>query len=682
MGKTTKGTQAAASPEAVRTARRDGSSGGGETEPANAFRGKPERVPEVVFIDARSDNAFLDDAQPFYEFFGLEVHRVNSVAAILPLIAAHGSVYQRICIVSHAHPRGMIIPFVDNAIRGTNKEIFRGFAESNFAGLQSLNPAPPSFGKHLANWNTMMSFLMGVLRGKPGAEAILNPFGLQTSGTPSGNLREFFKFGFDIIFAREPGRVRRNASATTGLNAARRATLENFIEEIMNQMVSGLVSELGVTGPQVEALKTLLLGMVFSDLQPNIGSADAHLGLTGGNVNDFQTLEAIVIAVRGGFRDDLNAARQKINASTQIDVRGCRAGREVEYVESLREFFGRGEQKPMVTAPCVFQVFIPNGRFERPETHSNVANWINGTRWDHSSNELKNAFNEWAELLRVRPLHVNFWRDLLRGEAIRFGALGWRGDIPELFIPTPGLDELDGLGLGAVINKLKDYFDVASGDVPSSSDLSGIASVTTELAAWRPHLLDDIDDSMPSAERSALFNQLKQIDSDLGQSLVPDTSPNAPEPPTAVQLRGYQNDLVTFLETTPLAPIKTFMTAAADSLESGDGLYFYLLFAGLPVYVHRTLSTDQMGLVVLNPHQREALQSWYKCMWKDPLPASGDFLSANITDSDSRQFISVSEDHAHFDALCPHPDYMDSIRKRPLPPGETESNCPSDDIFP
>jgi hypothetical protein len=290
---------------------------------------------------------------------------------------------------------------------------------------------------------------------------------------------------------------------------------------------------------------------------------------------------------------------------------------------------------------------------------------------------LKTAFREWADLIRVRPLHVDFWLTLLRSRAIRFGALTWRSEIPALFIPSPGLAELNGLDLAAVIGKLKDYFNVPNSAVPSASDLSGIASVTSHLATWSPHLLNAAQDSATPAQRTTLFENLKQINTALGQSHVPGTSPNAPNPPTAAQLRGYQTAVVTFLETSRLTPIKTFMTAAADSLETGDGLYYYLLFAGLPVFVHGTPTLNDIGLVVLNAHRSEALQSWYKCLWKDALPsATGDYRTANISHANSRQFIGmVDEDHTSHRAHCPHPDYMNSIRKRPLPTGETESLC-------
>lgn len=673
MCKTTKGTQNAANQDAVRLGRRDGA-GGPAPEPPNAFLGKPERVPQIVFIRERTVDSFLTSARTYYELFGLDVRMVDSVAEIVSILAQPGTLYQRFLIVSHAHPRGMIIPFFTNGVRGTNKEIYREFARSDLAGLRLLSPLPPSSGGHLFDWDSIMSFLMGLVRGRNAT--VLQPFGLNTSGSPSADLREFFKFGFDIVYSNDPGRIRRN-DVSGAINGGQRMILRNFIGEIMNQMTPGLVSSLGVTTGQVQALKTELASLTYADMQSvaNLGNAHPHLGLDDDTMNDFPTLQAVVTAIQNGFRAQLNAARQRIDTSTLIDIRGCRAGEDADYLEAIREFFGTGEQKPHITAPRWFQAY-PKIAFQPPASRANIAAWIGASRWGHSSDQLKTAFRNWADLIRVRPLHVNFWIPLLRGQAISFGALTWRSQIPALFIPAPGLVELNGLSFSQVIGKLKDYFNVPNASVPNAATLTGLAPVTNNLAAWSPHLLTPAVDTATPAQRATLFQNLQQINTDLAQSLVPATSPNAPDPPTGAQLRSYQSALVGFLENTRLTPIKTLMTAAADSLETGDGLYFYLLFAGLPVFVHGIPELNKNGLVVLHSHRVAALQAWYRCLWKDPLPTTGPYLTATIETLNDRQVTGlVGADRTSYLSICPIPRYMDCIRKRPLPAGEDESLC-------
>ena len=673
MCKTTTGTQTA-NQGRLRQIQPNSGGGGPSPEPANAFQGKPERVPQIVFIREHATDGFLMSAKTYYELFGLNIRMVDSVAQIVSLLAQPGEVYQRIAIVSHAHPRGMIIPFFTNGVRGTSKDIFREFARSELAGLLLLSPLPPESGGHLFDWDSIMSSLVGLVRTRNATA--LQPFGLNQSGLPSGDLQKFFKFGFDIVYAKDPGRVKRSPGPSS-ITGSQRTILTNFIGEIMNQMAPGLASSFNVTTGQVQALKGALASLTYADMKSVAILGDAHpnLGLTDDSMNDFPTLKAVVLAIQGGFRDQLTAARQRIAASTIIDIRGCRAGEDEEYLEAIREFFGSGTQKPMVTAPRWFQSF-PQIAFQPPATRANIASWIGATRWGHTSDQLKEAFRNWADLIRVRPLHVDFWRTLLRGQAIRFGALSWRSQIPALFIPTPGLAELNSLNFGEVINKLKDYFNVPNAQVPNASILSGLAPVISNLPIWSPQLLTSPVDSASPAQRTTLFQNLQQINTALEQSLVPAASPNAPNPPTVQQLRDYQTALVNFLENTRLAPIKSFMTAGADSLETGDGLYFYLLFAGLPVFVHGIPELSKNGLVVLHRHRSAALQSWYKCLWKDPLPTTGPFTTAQIENLNHRQVPALVGDDRHsIISICPIPRFMNCIRKRPLPAGEDESQC-------
>ena len=609
MCKTTKGNQSAASPDTVRTARRTpgGGPGGPPPEPANAFRGKSERVPEVAFIRERAGDGFLTSAKTYYELFGIDVAPVDSIEQVVLEIANYTAPpYNRLLLVSHAHPRGMLIPFFTNGVKGTNKEIFREFAKSDLDGLKLLSPFEPSI-RHLFNWNSIVSQLMGKLREVNAAA--LQPFGLQSSGNPTGDLLEFMKFAFDIVYLRNPGRVRRNTSQAGGLTAGQRTILENFVGEIMNQMRPGLVSSLSVTTGQVNALRSAITGLTYNDL-PGVTDAHPDHGRTDKNRNDFPTLQAVVNAINNGFRTKLNAARTKLNASTLIDIRGCRAGDDADYIEAIREFFGTGAVKPMVTAPRHFQSY-PKIAFQPPATRAHIASWLSGSNWGHSSSQMKQKFTDWAELIRVRPLHYDFWLALFRGQATRFDALAWRSEIPALFIPTPGLAQLTGLDLAGVIGKLKDYFNVPNAQVPSAAALSG---------------------------------------------------PNR------------------------LTAIKTFMTAAGDSLETGDGLHYYMLFAGLPVFVHGTPDPElnKNGLVVLDAHRGPALQSWYKCLWKDPLPASGPYTTASIGNLDHRQVTALvnqlrDENNNVIEtiglAICPVPRYSHCIRKRPMPPDEDDSLC-------
>lgn len=632
----------------------------------NAFQGKPERVPQIAYIRERAGDGFLTSAKRYYEFFGVNVHVADSIMQIVEHLGQQSGVQQKIAIVSHAHPRGMIIPFFTNGVRGTNKEIFTAFAESDLRGLELLCPFATS-GNHLHDWGSEMSGLLTTLRARPNGPARLTPFSLQTSNQPNGNLLKFFKYCFDIVYLRDPGRVKRNATSGA-LNGTQRTTLENFVGAILNALKPLVRTDWSATDQQVNDLRALLTGLSAADM--NLGSANSHLGLDNDSMNDFPTLQVIPAAMPN-FRTQLNAARQKLDSSSWVDVRGCRAGEDAEYVEALGTFFGRPGQVPKVSAPRHFQSY-PEIAFERPATRANITSLLGSAHWGHSAVQFKEKFSVWADLIRVRPLHTDFWHTLFTGRAARFAGLGWRSEIPALFIQTPGLAQLTPMNFTQVIGKLKDYFNVPNGSVPNAGALSGMATLVSALPGHNQSLLAAVPDSTAPAQLTSLFNQLKVVNDALSQSVVPATAP----PLTAALIRTYQTGLNDFLDTGPLATVKTFMTAADTSLQTGDGLYYYLIFAGLPIYVFGKPQLNKNGLVVLNEHRAEAFQSWFKCLWADPLPSSGDYLSANIATLAHRQVAClVGEDRSSIVSICPLPRYMNCMRKRPLPSGEDESAC-------
>jgi hypothetical protein len=604
MSRTTNRSQNAGAPNLVRTAQRTAGPGGGApAPPANAFLGKPERVPEVAFIRYRkTEDKFLGNSKDYYELFGIKTAPVESIEQWLDKISTSATVWRRIVLVSHAHELGMIIPFFVNAGVGTNMELFSEFAKSDLDGLMALLPFPPN-SPHLFNWGSIISSLMGLIRAANAAA--LQPFGFQSSGNPTqgDELFNYIRFAFDIVYLRDPLRVRlndRQEAGKAGISKDQRKILEDFVREILTQIRPKVVTASGATPAQVDALRDVILGLKYAQLGVD-DDLHPHLGLEPGMVNNFVTLKAAVASIRNGFRTKVIEARKKIDGSTIIDIRGCYAGEKEDYVEAIRTFLGTGERKPVVSAPRHYQLYSYIRYFKVMTSRADIANWISKTQFELAPSKLKDAFRKWAELVAIDPLHTKFWDDLLSGPAADFASMGWRNSIPPLFLPTPGLDLLKTLNLPDAVKKLRDYFNVP-GTLPSAADLNDPAKRDTVL--------------------------------------------------------------------------KPFMTAAADSLKNGDGLYFYMIFTGLPVFVHATPGIKTNGLVVLDAFQDEAMQSWYRCLWKDPLPATGAHKNADVKLDNFRQIIAlVGANRTDVVSICPIPRYYHCMRIRPRPPDLEESSC-------
>lgn len=669
MCKSTKGNQAASNAGLIAIQPNAPGAGGGTTPtpPANQFDGFQEHVPERVFVSTAGTAGFLTSANGFYTHFGLQPVNVNSIEHLLELLnAASPTVYQRILLVSHAHPRGMIIPFFTGGVNGTNKEVFREFAKSDLDGLKVLNPFdPPVF-----NWDSVFTGIMTNLRSFISSHSqftnALTPFSLQSSGLPTGDLKKFFEQCFDFVFIGTAGRIKNSSGGN--ITPTQRNICKRFIAAIITQLglkvQNTTVSGTLITAAHLSTLRDAITGMNVADL--NVGTHTYSLSsFAPDNMNYYPTLDNAARAVNANFRANLLQARQRLSASSKIDIRGCRAGEDSDYLLSIREFFHQPVSPGLtVSAPRWFQSYTPLG-WERPRNRADITSYL--TRNIFASavppSEQRTAVSDWAEKIKVNPLHTQFFDTLLGGPAVAFCDVSWIGRIPSLFIPTPGIAALAGTAFPALVTTLGNFFNVPAASMPSSSQLTGLTSLLSSISTYNQSLLATVNATTPAGTLNTLFNGLKQVNTSLGQSLVPAT---APSPLTAVLIGQYQTALINFLETNQLAPIKAFMTAAKNSLQSGDGLYYYILFAGLPIFFFNRFTLNHNGLMVFQPHQSPALQSWYKCIWAEALPSGSASATAAINQAAARRVPTLQDDHTLTElAMCPSGRYGDHLEFSP-----------------
>lgn len=660
MGKTSKSSQSAATSDLSTIPPNTGNGGGPvtPTPPANQFDGFQEHVPDVTFISTAGTAGFLNSARGFYGYFGLQPTNVNSIEHLLQILAGATATYQRMLVVSHAHPRGVIMPFFTGGVNGTNKEVFREFAKSDLHGLKYLDPFdPPIF-----NWDSVFSSIMTDLRSlinsTPALANALTPFGLQTSGIPSGDRKEFFEECFNWVFVGTTGRVRSRTGAA--ITAAQRNICRRFKGSIITQWGRKLVTG-GITPANVELLRTALTSLSIGDL--HVGTFQYSLSdFQADNMNYYPTLDNAARAVDADFRTNLTSARQRFTPASTIDIRGCRAGEENDYLVALREFFDRPDDPRLrASAPRWFQSYTSLG-WERPRNRADIANYLQNGAFSRqvAAAEQRSAVLSWAGLIKVEPLHNNFWTDLLSGHAIKFCDLNWRTRIPALFIPTPGLTALNALDFKTVVTRLADFFNVPAAAVPGNPQFTSLNAITSAATSYNQTLFT----TPAAANLDTLFEALKQINTALAQSIVPAAKPT---PLTTTLIAQYQTQLLEHLAT-QLVPVKNFMQAAQDSLQTGDGLYYYMLFAGLPVFFFNRDTMNHNGLMVLQTHDNAAMQSWYKCIWAEALPtgAANQSTGAAIGTAQSRRAPTLQDEHVLTElAICPSDKYGDHLENSP-----------------
>jgi hypothetical protein len=336
----------------------------------------------------------------------------------------------------------------------------------------------------------------------------------------------------------------------------------------------------------------MLTHLSIGDL--NVGTHTYPLSSFGpDNMNYYPTLDNAARSVHDGFHDKVVQMRKRFIPTSAIDIRGCRAGDDPDYLVAMREFFHKpDEPKLKASAPRWFQSYPPLG-WERPENRQQISTFLSGKIFVNTvaHDEQMTAAKAWASLIKVDPLHTGFWSNLFGGTAANFTALAWRSTIPALFIPTPGLTALSGLDLAGVVTSIADMFNVPAGSVPNASQIAGKDAV------------------------------------------------------------AFQN----------------FMLKAKDILENGDGIYYYMLFAGLPIFFfNKNNFLNHEGIMVLKSFEKEAMQAWYKCMWAGTIPASAQSNNATISPEISRRAPMLQDEHnATQFAICPAVEYGDHIQTSP-----------------
>ncbi|MBK8314114.1 MAG: hypothetical protein IPL01_08855 [Acidobacteria bacterium] len=642
-----------------------GSAPGGGPQPVR-FDGVPEHVPELTFIVERrvANDNFINGATTYHTNCGLNPQTISSIENLVTQLSASNGHLRRIRIVTHAHPTNLAVAmFEGSTVYHAEKEYIRGFAQDDISGIRAI--LGMTGNRHFLSWNifTITSYIRG------NSPNILTPFGLNTSGTPSDSLREYIFCCADYFFAGTNSVTKNNQALT----ASERTNLRSALNVIIGQTGSSIIGTRFGTHQVVQADLDALRSFVVAMTLANFGFGSGNWNFTFEPASNIFTLAArAVAAIQNNFRTKLNQVRQRFNEESVIDVRGCRAGQDSDYLEALREFFGAGTHKPRVSAPRWYQ-FFGSSSYSHPQNNNEIHTLLfNGA----NAQTNRDGFADWATRMKVDLLHKTFWIDLLNGNVIRFCLLNWRTSIPKLPVATPGLTAFESLNFRDSVNKIRDFFNVAAGSTPAGAVLTTLHDfVTNSLNGWGPNLLEQVNTSTTGTRLQQLFDALKLINTALSQSIVPAT---APSPLQATNISSYQTALIEFIRTNRLSQIQPFMTAVKQRIEDANdpGISYYMLHAGLPVFVFanreqvaaHVVTVTRNRLVVHDTYATEAYRQWPQLLWAEPLPAGNTIGTLQPGDADSRRFAMMVEaaDGGNTQvATCPHPDYNDKIQTVP-----------------
>ncbi|THH35619.1 hypothetical protein [Neolewinella litorea] len=627
--------------------------------PPPAFNGIPEHVPQRTFISSPrvAGDDFLEGARTYHQNCGLAPVWVDSLAHMVRLLSEDTLThFDRIRLVTHANGDDLIIPLFGQstvqADRHALEDHLNGFAESDERGILSILDL--GLGQHFFSWSN--STILAVIRA--GNSGLLAPYGIATSGLPPGDLQRFLFYCCDLVFV-TANRVKRNGS---NLNAADKNSLLRAVRRLI---------DLTAPATGADALRTFLTGRPVNDLGPD-ATHTFNYTLPAGAMNLFLLAGRAAEASEAGFRTQLTTVKNRLDSNSTLDVRGCRAGQYTSYLRALQAFFGRTGNRPKITAPRWYQFF---GSCERSVVGNN-AELRNLLQTGADAAGIRAAFAEWMDRSRVQERHQPFWlARLLRnsGNVIRFCQLVWRADLPPLAPPLSpvGWPAFLLLNFAQAMTKVAEFFNVTGSGVPTAAQLTALQPlVSTKLDGYASFLFATVDE----ANKAATFTALSQIDTEIGTTLVPNT---APAPLQVSQVTGYQAALINALETTQLAPIRNLMAACEARIQDAadPGMYYYMINAGLPVFLFRTeermltghrISATHNRIVVHATHRDPAFRQWPRLLWAEPLPAANTIDTLVVTNADARRFAMMVRSAEPGDtdvAACPHPTCDQALEK-------------------
>jgi hypothetical protein len=672
MCKTSKGTQVASS-DRLRKVPPNGSVVGGTpgspgSQPVVLFDGRPEHVPELTYIvqRRRPNDDFINGANTYHTNCGLQPQTITSIENLVNLLSASTSLLRRIRIVTHAHPTNMAVDMFERSnVFQTLKKYLRGFARDDVSGIYAV--LGMNRGQHFIVWD--IGNIISRIRSQ--APNVLTPFGLSTSGTPPSNLREYIFFCSDHFFVRTNNVKKNNNNLQLAEKNSLLSALSIVIQQTGNDIVGTTFGAHQIIQADLDALRTFVFSMTLADF--GFSSIGSYNFTVPPDADDpFLILGRAVVAIQNNFRTRLNQVKQRFDEKSTIDIRGCRVGQDLDYLQAVREFFGNKDHLPQVTAPQWYQYFGPCNHSDLQNNAQIRALLQTGA----NAADVRAGFDDWARRAQIDSAHKKFWIDLLNDSVIRFCQMNWRTTLPQLPLQTPGLTAFAALSFQGSIGKIQEFFNIAVGPTPSGAALNNIDNfVTNSLSSYAPNLLAQVNASTSAASLQGLYQALRQINQSLGQSLVPAV---APTPLRASDITGYQTALIGFIESNQLAPIRAFMTAAKQRIQdtADPGIFYYMLHIGLPVFVfanretvnnHIVTVTNNL-LVVLHTYADTAYRQWPPLLWVEPLPSSNTIGTMRVMNRDARRFammVEAADGGNTRVASCPHPDYMNQIASVP-----------------
>ncbi len=614
----------------------------GPTTPPNI--GSFEKIPEQTFVAAATptDNGFIITAFTYHETYGLNPQTVTSFEDLLTRLSAQATHLQRIRIVSHfsleseSTVSSIMIPFFAGQTgRGTEWWHFK-FGISKEEGLKAFyeDRLPRNYQNicdfdveddpaHADHKAPLWRVLLKAIRTNAANAPLLAPFALSGVGSvPTGNILRFVKFCGDLFVLNTHTIELEDENG--GNNQPMPAVVLNARRDFINAQIDALLPSLTTTTrtvPQINALRTALISLLPGSLPVSFNSP---MG-----TQTFTVHEPMMLTSHPTLIANLNTVKARFDASSFVDIRGCRVGQDARYMNAVRDFFSPSAAvKPTVSAPEWFQSFtLPGNRSDGTVTGNPTQDEEKTLREDmmrgiftgggagFTAADVQREYSNWSGRIGINA-HIAFWQRLTSGDPLEFLEFAWRNQIPALAMDPVRLRNFSALAYPAAVARLAEIFNLLDAAIPAPADLTTFATnLLPHIPALRTadRTIVALTPASPQGDLNTANTAVQAVATSMGQTL-----PAAPSPVTLVYLQTSVGQLKTHATTHPniapfLAAIQTKVTAAA-------GGYLYQLFIGLPLFVQAAADENTIRYIFLQAVREEAMRSFMRIHWADPLP--------------------------------------------------------------
>jgi hypothetical protein len=309
----------------------------GPSRPPLTRLGVPDAFPDVVFVSthglegrAFEDDPYLSYGWDFHERWGLKPRRADSLESIVAALAAEKNPVGRVRLVTHGVPGMLQISMLKGGSPPAMAPEIAAWAASDGRGVSQVLD-------RLSDAEAQAEVLKRLRSGSP---AVLAPFGLEASGTPTGVVELCIRRATDLRLSRE-GKL--------SIKGVPQPKLALGLRKAVALLEADMVADGVCRADQARALTAAIAALSAEGL--------GSFPRTTSDARSYvRRLEAALDAVARRWRGTLEPARAKLAAPYAVDIRGCDAGAK-SVLEAVGALFSARERRVTVSGPRSFEWF-------------------------------------------------------------------------------------------------------------------------------------------------------------------------------------------------------------------------------------------------------------------------------------------------------------------------------------